>query len=97
MEMICNVCHKRADISKPESRKEGDLEILCMTCPHCHQEYVISVTDPALRKNIKRYNRLRNQIKKGNVRVSVYREAEKLKAENVSRSRELIERYLELE
>jgi transposase-like protein len=96
METICNVCHKKAEISKPEKRRDGDLEIHYIACPHCHQEYVIAVTDPALRKNIKKYLRLRQVIKAGKPRISAYREADQLHSANVERSRQLIEGYLGL-
>ena len=97
MEMICNVCRKRADIEKPASRTEGELQIQYITCPECGQEYIVAVTDPALRKEIKRYIRLKRLIKKGNAAAGAYRDAEKLKAANASRCRELITGYLGLE
>lgn len=97
MNMICNVCKRNAEVPKPLKRTEGDLEIGYIVCPSCSQEYIISVTDPALRKQIKKYLRLSAKIRKGNAKISSYQEAEKLKTENVTRSKELIEQYLGLE
>ena len=96
METICNVCKEQTEIDKPVVRKEDDLEIQYITCPHCHQEYIIAVTDPALRKDIKKYKRLRQVIRSGKARVATYREAERQKEANVLRSRELICGYLGL-
>lgn len=97
MEMICNACRKRTDIEKPKLRTEGELQIQYITCPDCGQEYIVAVTDPDLRKDIKRYIRLQRMIKKGNATVATYRDAEKVKAANASRCRDLITEYLGLE
>ena len=66
MEMICNVCRKHAVMERPAVRTEKTLEIQYITCPVCGQEYIVAVTDPDLRKAIKRYIRLQHLIKKGN-------------------------------
>ncbi|MBQ9685430.1 MAG: hypothetical protein IJV41_02625 [Oscillospiraceae bacterium] len=97
MKTICNVCRKRTDIGKPDIRTEGDLEIQYITCPSCGQEYIVAVTDPGLRKQIKSYDRLQQKIKNGNAAVGVYRKAEELHQENVMRCQQLIAQYLGIE
>ena len=91
MEMICNACRKQTDVEKPKLRTEGELQIQYITCPDCGQEYIVAVTDP------ERYIRLQRLIKKGNATVATYRDAEKVKAANASRCRDLITEYLGLE
>ena len=97
MKIVCNICRKQGEVTEPQSRTEGELLIQYITCPECGQEYIVAVTDPDLRKAIKRYIRLQHLIKKGNAAVSVYKDAEKLKEANAARCRELITEYLGLE
>ena len=95
--MICNVCRHRGEVAEIKNRMEGDLSICYMTCPECGQEYLISVTDPELRKQIGKYKRLRQAIRSGKAKVGTYRQAEALHKENTARCQSLIQEYLGIE
>ena len=68
-----------------ETRVDGEIETTFFRCPYCGKGYVVSVTDEALRKNIREYQQLytRNQKKR----------LQKLKASNVKRCEELKKQY----
>jgi len=52
--LICNQCG--ADFAvEPLKRQEGDFDIVYIQCPHCKEEYLVSVTDSVLRNAIDRY------------------------------------------
>ncbi|MBR0161891.1 MAG: hypothetical protein IJQ02_11495 [Oscillospiraceae bacterium] len=97
MEIICNVCRKRAEIEEPKIRTEGDLEIQYVGCPSCGQEYIVSVTDAELRGGVEKYIKRLQAIKTGKMNPHFYRETERLHKENTRRCRELIQVYLGLE
>lgn len=97
MEMICNACRKRTKILELNKRMEGDLEIQYITCSTCGQEYIVSLTDQALRVSLEEYDRLRKVIKAGNAPVGTYHKVEQLHKENTKRCQQLIQAYLGLE
>ena len=76
-----------------EKRAEGDLEYLFFRCPSCGARYTISVTDTTLREQIREYTELAEEGRQRLLTESQYLYLQKLKEENVARSKELRKRY----
>ena len=76
-----------------EKRAEGDLEYLFFRCPSCGARYTVTVTDPPLRKQIREYTELAEEGRQRRLTESQYLYLQKLKEENVARSKELRKRY----
>jgi DNA-directed RNA polymerase subunit RPC12/RpoP len=76
-----------------EKRAEGDLEFLFFRCPSCGARYTVAVTDPALREQIREYTELAEEGRQRRLTESQYLYLQKLKEENVARSKELRKRY----
>ena len=76
-----------------EKRAEGDLEYLFFRCPSCGARYTISVTDTTLREQIREYTELAEEGRQRRLTESQYLYLQKLKEENVARSKELRKRY----
>ena len=93
MEIICDVCDARIEQPTAISRREGDLEITVFLCPFCGKEYIVSVTDEELRKDVKEYARMRVLISRRKVTEQYIRKAEAIHRRNVVRSRVLIREY----
>lgn len=49
--ILCNKCGAEFDVTLYE-RKDGDLDITYIQCPHCDEEYLVSVTDGVLRNAV---------------------------------------------
>ena len=76
-----------------EKRAEGDLEYLFFRFPSCGARYTVSVTDPPLREQIREYTELAEEGRQRRLTESQYLYLQKLKEENVARSKELRKRY----
>ena len=89
MEIICNKCG--AVIPAPEWKtvRDGDIEHTYFLCPSCGDAYRISTTDGRLREDITKYTRMAARLKAGKCSEQFHRRVQKLKEENVKRSREL--------
>ena len=93
MEIICDECGK--SISDPQWKKimSGDLEYTYFTCDECGAAHPVCTTDSALRKNIKKYRKMAARIRKGRSSEAYQKRVQKLKTENITRSRELSEQH----
>ena len=93
MEIICDRCG--AVIPDPEwkTARDGDIEHTYFLCPSCGETYRAGTTDGRLRGDIVKYTRMAARLKKGNCSEQFHRRAQKLKEENVKRSRELAEAH----
>lgn len=89
MEIICDGCG--AVIPDPEWKtiRDGDIEHTYFLCPSCGEAYRVSTTDGRLRGNIEKYTQMAVRLKKGGCSEQYHRRVQKLKEENVKRSREL--------
>ena len=89
MEMICNKCG--AVIPKPDLKtiRDGEIEHTYFLCPDCGEAYRVSTTDKHLRKRIEDYNRMSARVRKGNCTKEFQKRVQKVKEDNVRRSREL--------
>ena len=93
MEIICGRCG--AVIPDPEWKtiRDGDIEHTCFLCPSCGEAYRVSTTDSKLRGNIEKYTQMAARLKKGKCSEQFHRRVQKLKEDNVRRSRELAEMH----
>lgn len=89
MEMICDKCG--SVIPEPEWKtiRDGEIEHTYFLCPSCGEPYRISTTDSRLRRNIEKYTEMAARLKKGKCTEQFHRRVQKLKEENLKRSREL--------
>ena len=76
-----------------ETRVDGEIETTFFRCPHCGKVYVVSVTDEAMRKNIREYLQLYTRSQKKRLSERTQKRLQKLKASNVKRCEELKKRY----
>ena len=89
MEIICDGCG--AVLQQPEWKtlRDGEIEHTYFVCDSCGAAFSVSVTDGKLRKRIEDYTKLAARIKKGRCTEQFHRRVQRLKEENVMRSREL--------
>ena len=90
---FCEKCGEMSDF-EPHVRQEDDLEIYSLVCPHCGTEYIGSVSDTALRRDVEKYSRMAHVIATMKVTERYIRDAERLHAHNVQRSRSLRQKYM---
>ena len=93
MEIICDGCG--TVLSQPEWKtlRDGDIEHTYFVCDSCGAAFSVSVTDGKLRKRIEDYTKLAARIKKGRCTEQFHRRVQRLKEDNVKRSRELKEQH----
>ena len=93
MEIICDKCG--AAIPEPEWKtiRVGEIEHTYFLCPSCGEAYRCGTTDGKLRRSITRYVEMAARLKKGKCSEQFHRRVQKLKEENVRRSRELADAY----
>ena len=92
---LCNKCGAEFDVA-PRHKADGDLDIVYLVCPHCNEEYLVSITDSVLREAIGKCRELM-------VKASTTTDAETsdklarmsrvMKTENHNRCRALVEEY----
>ena len=76
------------------SQREGEIEYTFFRCDYCGKAFMASVTDEALRRDIKRFARIAAIGRKRRLSEKERRKAEELLEENVKRSKELRGQYL---
>ncbi len=82
--VICDKCHRHIKIQL-KRKKKGDLEYRYFTCKYCNTSYVVSATDPPLRREMQRYEDL---VKQAN---ALAKQAQELLQKNVQRCREIMD------
>ena len=88
----CDKCGKEASF-EPLYRREGDLELIFLKCPECETEYLVCVTDPELRRNIRTYEEMVKTIRTEKVTELFIEDTRKLYRENLERGRVLLDQY----
>ena len=78
----------------PQTRVDGAYEVGYMRCGSCGNDVIAYVSDTALRESIQRYQLMANMIRGGEVTERLIRSAQRLKSQNVARSRKLREEYI---
>ena len=89
MEMICDKCGTVIPDPEWKTARDGDIEHTYFLCPSCGEAYRVSTTDGKLRRNITKYTEMAARMKTGKCTEQYQRRVQKLKEENVKRSREL--------
>ena len=89
MEIICDQCG--AVIPAPEWKtiRDGEIEHTYFVCDDCGAFYQFSVTDKKLREKIQKYKEMAQRLKERQCSESFQKRVQRLKEENVKRSREL--------
>lgn len=93
MEIICDGCG--AVIPQPEWKtlRDGDIEHTYFVCDACGAAFSVSVTDGKLRQNIQKYKEMAKRLKERQCSESFQKRVQRLKEDNVKRSRELKEQH----
>lgn len=90
---ICDKCGRKFTI-KLHTKEKGNLQIAYFKCPKCYEEYIVTVTDEELRKNMKKAASLRyKMLLDCNDKESI-RDYHALKNKNCIREQELKKEYL---
>ena len=93
MEIICDKCG--AVIPNPEWKvvRDGEIEHTYFVCEDCGAAYQFSVTDKKLREKIQKYKEMAQRLKEKKCSEAFQKRVQRLKEENVMRSRELKKQY----
>ncbi|MDY6335040.1 MAG: hypothetical protein SPL56_09585 [Lachnospiraceae bacterium] len=93
MQIICDRCG--AVVADPELSvvRHGDIEHTYFVCKECGAAYPVSVTDGQLRKSVEEYQNMARRIREHKCSREYHRRMQKVKEENVQRSRELLKAY----
>lgn len=93
MEIICDKCG--AVIPNPEWKvvRDGEIEHTYFVCEDCGAAYHFSVTDKKLREKIQKYKEMAQRLKEKKCSEAFQKRVQRLKEENVMRSRELKKQY----
>ncbi len=80
----------------PEIHKqsEGEIEYSYFNCDYCGKAYIVSVTDAALRKNIRKYLEIAERQQKSTLSEMELLFAARLKQQNLKRAAELRQMYI---
>lgn len=89
MEIICDKCEMV--ILNPEMKtiRDGDVEHAYFVCSECNSVYPVCTTNGNLRKRIEVYREMAMRLKTRCCTEQFHRRVQKMKEENVRRSREL--------
>ena len=89
MEITCDKCGKVIPDPGWETIRDGDIEHTFFICGSCGAIYQVCVTDGPLRRNIEKYTEMAQKLKEKQCSELFQWQVQKLKEENVKRSREL--------
>lgn len=89
----CDACGC-AFVPEPKTRREGEIEYSFFNCDYCGKEYIVSVTDTALRQSIRKYRSLAEKLKNKPLSEETLREVTALKDANTKRAAELRQMYI---
>jgi hypothetical protein len=89
----CNSCGC-AFMSEPKTQREGEIEYSFFNCDYCGKAYIVSVTDTALRKNIRQYAAIAERQKGNTLSEMELLFAARLKEQNLKRAAELRQMYI---
>lgn len=98
MFFVCDKCGVNIDIQELQTRLEGELEVTFFVCHECNNEYIVMVTDEALRKGIKRYKRMTevrslNMSQGKTIPVTFNQKIANILKSNAKRGSQLLEEY----
>lgn len=90
--VTCDACGKNTTVN-PGYKQEGELEYRYFVCRKCKAVYVISVTDEALREDIRRYQELTAEEQGKGLPPEILQEVRLILKSNMERSRKLREAH----
>ncbi len=83
-----------AFIPGPKTKREGEIEYSFFNCDFCGKAFIVSVTDEALRRNIRKYAVFADRQKTSTLSEMELLVAARLKQENLRRAAELRQMYI---
>lgn len=91
----CDKCNRIINKAKPKWKKVGDIEYYYLKCQRCKAVYIISATDTALRRDIKRFEEMTAKVQAQGRKPTEkeIQEAQELLQANVARNREIKAQY----
>ena len=89
----CNFCGC-AFVPEAKTLREGEIEYTYFNCDYCGKAYIVSVTDAALRRSIRKYRSLAEKLKVKPLSEDTLREVTALKDANTKRAAELRQMYI---
>ena len=92
VEVRCDGCGC-AIVPELHTAVSGEFEMQFFVCPYCHKNYVISVTDAELRKNISECHALKEANDKDELSAEEKQRMVELLVMNWQRSKQLCELY----
>ena len=92
VEVRCDGC-ECAIVPELHTAVSGEFEMQFFVCPFCHKNYVISVTDAELRKNISECHALKEANDKDELSAEEKQRMVELLVMNRQRSKQLCELY----
>ena len=93
MEITCDKCRKEIHDPEWDTIRDGDIEHTFFTCKACGAIHRVCTTDSPLRRNVTKYRKMAARIRKGRSSEAYQKRVQKLKTENIIRSRELSEQH----
>ena len=76
------------------TRSEGEIEYSYFNCDYCGKAYIVTVTDAALRRNIRKYREIADRQQKSTLSEMELLFAARLKEQNLKRAAELRQMYI---
>ena len=89
----CDACGC-AFVPETQTQRECEIEYSFFRCDYCGKAYIVSVTDAALRRSIRKYRTLAEKLKGKPLSEQTLREVAALKDANARRAAELRKAYL---
>ena len=89
----CDACGC-AFVPEPKTQREGEIEYSFFNCVFCGKAFIVSVTDAALRRNIRKYAVFADRQKTSTLSEMELLVAARLKQENLRRAAELRQMYI---
>ena len=89
----CDACGC-AFVPEPKTQRKGEIEYSFFNCDYCGKAYIVSVTDAALRRSIRKYRTLAEKLKGKPLSEETLREVTALKDANTKRAAELRQMYI---
>ena len=81
-------------VPEMQTQSEGEIEYSYFNCDYCGKAYIVSVTDAALRRSIRKYRSLAEKLKNKPLSEEMLREVTVLKDANTKRAAELRQMYI---
>ena len=89
----CNKCDC-GFVPEMQTRSEGEIEYSYFNCDYCGKAYIVSVTDAALRRNIRKYREIAERQRESTLSEMELLFAARLKDANTKRAAELRQMYI---